>query len=554
MEYKTENKICQNCKTEFSIEPNDFGFYEKMQVPPPDACPQCRQQARMLFRNFRTLYKRKCDKSGKMIVSIYNPITVFPVYGTAEWWGDEWDPLDFGKTINWSTAFFPQITDMFNQVPHMSIMNTRCENCEYSNQIIDSKNCYLICGGIESENSDYGHIVWYSTDSMDNLYLFKSESCYQCTDCLSCNKLFYSEECEGCADSIGLFDCRGCFNCIGCVGMINKSYYIFNKPVSKEMYSQFLKENPLYKRESLEKILNEKENLRKILPQRSFFGYRNNNVSGNHIYNARNVHDSFDVKKGENSRFCFTITKAIDTYDVGFCPDLEECYQVLTGEGNKIICSHNIFNGHDVYYSDNCYGSDHLFGCYGLRNKSYCILNKQYNKDEYGKLVPKLIELMKNHNEWGNFFPKELSPFGYNEAIVHEYIPLEKEEAIAQGFKWQDNIPSTNGQQTIKFTDLPQNPNNYNYDLTEEILDCSNCGKNYRLIQREIGFYKKFGLPIPDKCFNCRHESRMKKRNPRALWKTKCAKCDRNIETSYTPENQKIYKLYCEKCYNQEVY
>lgn len=549
---KTEIKQCQNCKKDFIIEPDDFSFYEKMDVPIPEKCPQCRQQARMLFRNFRTLYKRKCDKSGKIIVSIYNPDTIFPVFNPLEWWGDDWDPMDFGRDINWDTPFFSQITSLFNEVPHMSIMNNKCENCEYSNQIKDSKNCYLICGGIESENCDYGHIVWYCTDSIDNLYIFKSESCYECIDCLNCNKIFYSEECEGCAESVGLFDCRGCFNCIGCVGLVNKSYYIFNEPVSKEKYAQFLKENPLHRKESIEKILKEKEGLRRILPQRSFFGYRNNNVSGNHIYNARNVHNSFDIKSGENSKFCFTVTKAVDTYDVGFCPDLEECYQVLTGEGNKIMFSHNIFNGHNVYYSDNCYGSDHVFGCYGLRKKSYCILNKQYTKEEYFQFLPKLIDLMKKHNEWGNFFQKELSPFGYNEAIVNEYMPLSREEALAQGFRWQDNIPSTKGQETIK--NLPVNPSNFQESLIKEVLACENCGKNYHLIQREIGFYKKLGLAIPTRCFNCRHEARMKKRNPRILWNMKCRKCDNDILTSYTPENQKIYKIYCEKCYQQEVY
>jgi hypothetical protein len=32
MEYTPENKICQNCKGDFTIEPDDFGFYEKMNV------------------------------------------------------------------------------------------------------------------------------------------------------------------------------------------------------------------------------------------------------------------------------------------------------------------------------------------------------------------------------------------------------------------------------------------------------------------------------------------------------------------------------------------
>src|SRR3989344_4332874 len=198
MTKNSENRICQNCKNNFVIEPDDFGFYEKMQVPPPDTCPQCRQQARMLFRNFKTLYRRKCDKSGKMIISVYNPDAPFPVYGIPEWWGDSWNPMEYGREIDWNRPFFAQFADLLNKIPHVSIMNTKSENCEYSNQVAGSKNCYLVFGCTENEYCDYGHIVWHSKYSIDNLYIFKSESCYECVDCLNCNMLLYSEECESC--------------------------------------------------------------------------------------------------------------------------------------------------------------------------------------------------------------------------------------------------------------------------------------------------------------------------------------------------------------------
>ena len=39
-----------------------------------------------------------------------------------------------------------------------------------------------------------------------------------------------------------LVDCRNCINCFGCVGLVNKKYYIFNQPYSKEDYEKFIKE------------------------------------------------------------------------------------------------------------------------------------------------------------------------------------------------------------------------------------------------------------------------------------------------------------------------
>ena len=69
MEYKSQNVVCQNCKASFAIEPEDFNFYEKIKVPPPSFCPECRLVRRITWRNERSLYKRLCAKTGKEIIA-----------------------------------------------------------------------------------------------------------------------------------------------------------------------------------------------------------------------------------------------------------------------------------------------------------------------------------------------------------------------------------------------------------------------------------------------------------------------------------------------------
>ncbi len=69
---KKETKNCQNCKKDFVIEPEDFNFYEKMKVPAPKICPDCRFKRRAIFRNETILYSgRQCGLCGKGIISIY---------------------------------------------------------------------------------------------------------------------------------------------------------------------------------------------------------------------------------------------------------------------------------------------------------------------------------------------------------------------------------------------------------------------------------------------------------------------------------------------------
>jgi hypothetical protein len=81
-----------------------------------------------------------------------------------------------------------------------------------------------------------------------------------------------------------------------------------------------------------------------------------------------------------------------------------------------INVSHDFFcttvrGSHDVFYSSLCFYSNHLFGCIGLKNQSYCIFNKQYEKAEWEALVPQLIEKMQADGERGEFFHPSLSPF-----------------------------------------------------------------------------------------------------------------------------------------------
>lgn len=549
-----ETRQCVHCKKNFEITAEDFGFYEKMHVPAPTECPQCRIQHRMSFRNFKTLYKRTSDKSGKPIVSMYRPGTPFVIYSHEEWWADDWDAKSYGRDFDFNRPFFEQFAELLKVVPRFSIMNVQSESCQYSNLVTNSKNCYLVFGCVEDEDCAYGHVVWESKDSFDNLYVFKSQFCYECTDCTSCYNLSYSEECENCNESIGLFDCRSVANSIGCVGLTQKSYHIFNEQVSKEQHAQFLKDHPLHKPETIAMILKKQMELRKALPARYYFGYRNDNVSGNHINDCKNVHYSFDLRGGENSKFVFTSRKAADVYDVAFSPDIESSYYVLTGlKSNNAFFSHLPQASHHVYYCDIVYGSNNLFGCAGMRNASYCILNRQYSKEEYEVLVPKIIEHMKKTGEWGNFFPVSLSPFAYNEAIVNEYLPLSKEEALAQGFRWQDEIPSTVGQETTTYDELPKNPAYYNDELLKQILPCVQCKRNYKFIASEIAFYKRFGYGLPSECFNSRHQRRMNRRNKRELYAGACAKCGVAFETSYNPDQQKQFRLHCEKCYQQAM-
>ncbi|MFH0838253.1 MAG: hypothetical protein V1880_03230 [Patescibacteria group bacterium] len=196
----------------------------------------------------------------------------------------------------------------------------------------------------------------------------------------------------------------------------------------------------------------------------------------------------------------------------------------------------------------------------GLNKKKYCILNKQYKKEEYEALVPKIIEHMKQAAEYGGFFPASLSPFGYNDSMAQEYFPLTKERALEKGFLWNDYVrPKTQGVKNISASRLPDTVVETPDDILNWAIECEGrlrdrqaCGNSFKLIPQELKFYRTHNLPVPHLCPDCRHYARKAKINPRVLFDRQCAKCGLAIKTTYSPDRPEI--VYCEQCYLKEVY
>src|SRR6185295_12768573 len=117
MEYKKENRICQNCKKDFTIEPDDFGFYEKIKVPPPTFCPECRLQRRMAWRNDWHTFRKKDAFTGEMIFSLFPEESSYKVIDRDYWWSDKWDPIEYGQGYDFTRPFFDQFKDLLFKVP-----------------------------------------------------------------------------------------------------------------------------------------------------------------------------------------------------------------------------------------------------------------------------------------------------------------------------------------------------------------------------------------------------------------------------------------------------
>jgi len=566
--FKSKTKTCQSCKSKFTIEPEDFEFYEKIGVPAPTFCPECRLKRRLAFRNERNLYKRECNFSKNNIISIFHKDSLFKVYETSIWNSDKWDPMEYGIEYNFNKSFFKQFIGFIKKVPLESLRIAKSVNCDYCNAIIESKNCYLT-SGYASENCYYIQNALIGKDCMDGHSLFKSEQLYQSMDIDNSYNLKFCRFCDNCMDSAFLYNCRNCQNCFGCVNLRHKKYHIFNKPYSKQEYFKKLKEFDLG---SYDSVLKNNKKFNKFIlkfPRPWAMISKSVDTTGDNVRYSKNCKNCFEIKEGaEDCKYLFFSGLALkDSHDIyvgGIKSSLSyESVGILEGQGILFSDrSHNCFN---LNYCINSFNSSNLFACVGLRHKQYCILNKQYTKEEYEELVPKIKQHMNDMPytdkkgrvyKYGEFFPSELSPFGYNETIANEYFPLTKKQAIEQGYNWYDK-EKNEYEPTIKAKDLPDNIKDVNNNILKEVIQCNSkdCAGSgvFRIIPQELKFYKKMNIPLPHLCPDCRHRERIKQRNPLKLYTRQCMNkgCNNTFETTYAPDRKDI--VYCEKCYNMEV-
>jgi len=573
MEHKSEIKNCQNCKKDFTIEPEDFNFYEKIKVPPPTFCPECRLIRRLIMRNERTLYKRKCDLCGEDKIFVYPVDSKYKVYCRECFIGDSWDPLIYGQDYDFGKTFFEQYIELFNRVPRVGIVKQGFSiNSEYTNRATDLRNCYLLYASANCEDCYYGKSYWDSKNSMNCFNIRKCERCYDCTDCYNSNGLKFSKECHSCVDSYFLTNCRNCQNCFGCTNLRNKNYCIYNEQYSREEYLEKIKEIKLSDKNEL-KIIKEKiknDVAKYIVP--AIVEHHSVDVSGNWIENSKNIQNSFDCDKVEDGKYLFTVTGAKDVMDYTYWGRGSELMYECNSVG--IQCSNIRFSSEsweqliNAEYCHNCISSSNLFGCVGLIKKQYCILNKQYTKEQYEEIVPKIrkhmmdmpfIDKMGRVIRYGEFFPCDMTPFAYNETIAQEYFPKTKEEALKDGYRWID-VDKKNYIPTIMGDSLPKTIKEVDDSILNEVIGCihkgecnEQCTVAFKIIPDELQFYRANNIHLPELCPNCRHYERLANRNPVKLWHRNCMNkgCTNQFETTYSPERPEI--VYCKQCYQNEV-
>jgi hypothetical protein len=336
------------------------------------------------------------------------------------------------------------------------------------------------------------------------------------------------------------------------------------------------------------------------IPHVNLQTYAAENCMWDYVYNSKNAFNCFNVVWVQDCKNLYEWWRCSNVYDSSFVYDLE--WPVI-GSVNVFMNSKNVYfseyiydNSFNIFYSFNLKSCKNCFACVGLVWKEYCIFNRQYKMEDYAVEVERIVKSMMKSplpplirgTEWWEFFPASMSRFGYNETEANEYYPLNRETVIASEtkqsrehwinekssfsgsphfvrddksetflhwtiFNWSDFIqPLPKVDKIIPANMLPSKTKDIPDDILNRALKCEETWKPYRINKAELKFYRDNKLSLPRFHYDTRYKHRLLSKNQRILHDRKCDKCSKDIKTTYSPENPEI--VYCEACYNKEIY
>lgn len=583
----TQRRICSRTGEEFPIYKSDIDMLEKISptiagkkflFPLPTLSPESRLRRMMMFRNERTLYKRKCDETWKSIVSLYPEQHDGKVYSPDIWRSDNRNPLAFGKDYI-PGRFYSDLKDLFKEVPFLNLFAFNNENSDYTNGSEWNKNCYMIFASDHNQNCYYSYSILKCKNVVDCYGCKWCENSYQAIDSINSMKIIYSQNVEDSFNITFSYNVKNCKNVFLSTDLKDKEYYFMNQYVWKEKRESDItpRIQNIFKNGEYEMYEEKLENIKKWSIVKNMNIMNTYNGIWDLISNSKNVKHSFEVHDAED---------IIGVINANNCKDIMWWYVVVDGSQKVhewVWCAANYATStvrnsrtpvKNTHFSNFIMNVENMLGVVSCRDKQYCILNKQYTKEQWEEKAIQIVTELQSQNKRGEFFDSEFSPFPYNDTVAMEYYPitsdqltiLEPEKFISNALldlgweqkikiKWktqENEINMPENIQTIKKWELPTDISKVEDDIINKAMICEVSGRPFRISVQELHFCRRNGLPIPTKHPDIRHKERLYKRPGRCLHTRICDKCEQKIISIYRQDSE--LKIYCEPCYNKEIY
>ncbi len=541
-------KTCVVSGKEFEISDQEISLRKKLGIEGlPEVAPQIRFRNLGAFWQHWNLHKRKCDFSGKPIISVFSEHCPYPVWHKDEWIKNANPP---GADFDENQKVFSQMWKFFQKsaIPHNT--GTGNENCEYTDDWWHSKNCYLSHSGLNCENLKYCYRVVQLRDSQFCAFCFESELCADLINSEKCFESFYLLNCKNIQNSAFLYDCRNCSNCLFCFNLRNKEYCFGNQQLTKEEFERKKSEWDFGFQEIYKKA---KEHFSEMMVNlawhRSLHIDKSENSTGNFLESDKNCLNCFHISNSEDCQNCARNHEIKDNLDCVSNLKSELCFNSTLAQDNcyEIFYSYNVIQSKYLEYCAFCFQCENCFGCCGLAGKKYHIFNKPYSEAEYFALKEKIIAHMKSTEEYGQFFPGYFAANPYEESWASFHFPLSREEQKERRFRLQENEEGKN-ENYASVSEIPDSSHDVSLDITQKVFWDEKAKKPFQIQKADIEFTQKLNIPLPNEFYISRIQDNFRWLFfDGSLRKTTCGKCNTEIETNWPGKYDE--RILCEKCY-----
>ena len=433
-----------------------------------------------------------------------NNIVSYKEYET-NYLNQDWINFDLSK------SFFDNLSFLKNNIKKPALLQYYWDNpnCNFVEAPFWASNWYLSFGIWDNvENILYSCLIYTNSTNIFNSLMSwnNSNNIYFCKLILNSYNIFYSKFINNCNNVRFSSNLTWCNDCILCDNLQNESYCINNQKYSKENYES----------EKI-KILNEKLLYNKYISSVSnlWKNHSSTDSTWNWLINCVNVKNwyfSSWFKDSRNIMFGAWNPPWESMYD---CIDTwlwsNDFYAARwVGDwSNNFYCSEEAWKSSYLFYCSYIQSCSFCLGCIWLKNKSYCILNKQYTKEEWYEKVDEIFGQMDADGTLGEFFPACMNPFYFNDTAAYLIDPsFTKEEVTAKWYLWRDepikvDIPET--AQVISIDDLDQYESfddagvwKIDASILKKVIQ-DHEGNVYTIQWLEYNFLVKYGLPLPRK-------------------------------------------------------
>ena len=426
-----------------------------------------------------------------------------------QFYEQEWALYTKGIDYDFSHTFFDNFQQLFRGVSMTNMINFfMSENCDYADVVSKGKNVYLstfIVNG--EENTVYSFGVKDECVNILNSCMVADhcENVYLSSGITKSFNIFYSKYIINSSNIRFSTNLMGCHDCIGCNNLENKTYCINNKQYTKNEYTI----------KKVEELKDKSAFMKRYYDLTSqAINYASQSVSGNFLVESEDIENgyfTYKIKTGRNICNVWWFEGCQNIYDVvdGWWPGLTDLYGIngVAINSEKCFLSCHVPNCSSVYYSYYLESCSYCLGCVGLKNRQFCILNKEYSKDDWFALANKIFAQMETDWLLWSFFPASVNPFYFNETIAYLIQDFDMTEVIKEWYLRSDaeiNTDIPEWSQVVKTDELDQYQSvdeQWNRTINSEILKKviqDDKGNSYRIIKMEYDFLLKYWLPLPE--------------------------------------------------------